>query len=402
MLLEGNFYHVILGIEVGKFIATPVVILFKIMGAKLGIICLCALIIACFIPLLFISLHTHTWQTLTLTSLLIVLLGSICGCLIQEQTIFKQQLEEASKSSYDYRELTSDLLLFGSLIQRFHSLLRDAYRRNSSLNEQVAEIRYSSEQVTQSALAVSANVNKQSESTHHSAAAITQMSHSLKEVVEKIVKVNESSSQVRELAETGNSELTLLAAQISQVKQEASDTLAAIEELNKNSEQVLNLTASIENIAEQTNLLALNASIEAARAGDMGRGFAVVADEVRALAAVSKETATNIIGGIEAVQSKTNNVKASMQKVAILSEDCTQKADNTARVIQDICDESDLVQQQVTEVSANTEQQSVATQEISSRLDEVVQVAQANADIAEQTTELAGHLKNVTKTKQAA
>jgi methyl-accepting chemotaxis protein len=184
--------------------------------------------------------------------------------------------------------------------------------------------------------------------------------------------------------------------EITKVKQEASDTLHAIQELNKNSEEVLTLSSAIETIAEQTNLLALNASIEAARAGEMGRGFAVVADEVRNLAGSSKTTAVDIINSIQLVTDKSANVSSNMQKVVELSESCSEKADGTNEVLKDIFAESDQVQQQIEIVSANTEQQSVATKDISKHLSEVVEIAQENAEIAKQTSELAGHLKTIT------
>jgi methyl-accepting chemotaxis protein len=386
----------------GKIIAYPVVTLLKIAGLKFGIISITLLVFIAITSLLFLNIEQQGSLPVFIGLGLMGLLLSTCCYLDHEIHLFKQQIHQASQSSNDYRDLKSDDLLFGSLAQQFHSLLRAAHRRHSALNEQVAEIRYSSQQVTQSALAVSANVNKQSESTRHSAVAINQMSHSMLEVLEKVVKVNDSAEQARKLAKDGITQLSDLSCYISQVEQQTSDTLAAIQDLNKNSERVLSLTAAIEKIAEQTNLLALNASIEAARAGDLGRGFAVVADEVRTLATVCKDTAANIINSIEAVRTRSDSVQNNMQAVAKLSKSCARKANHTQIVMQDIYNESDKVQQQIIVVSANTEQQSIATKEISARLDEVVQIAKSNADIADQTTELAGHLKNVTQPQQAA
>jgi methyl-accepting chemotaxis protein len=251
--------------------------------------------------------------------------------------------------------------------------------------------------VTQSALAVSKNVASQSESTHLSAAAITQMSSSLQEVVDKTSEAGDSATKACTLSHKGKAQLTELSVEIERVKKEAADTLTAIQELNKNSDEVLTLTGAIEKIAEQTNLLALNASIEAARAGEMGRGFAVVADEVRTLASVSKKAASDIINSINAVRTRSSNVSVNMSKVFELSESCSNKACEANDILSDIFIESTHVQQQIVIISSNAEQQSIATKEISKHLSEVVEVAQANSQIAEQTTLLAEHLKHVTK-----
>ncbi|WP_425352505.1 methyl-accepting chemotaxis protein [Alkalicoccus urumqiensis] len=77
-----------------------------------------------------------------------------------------------------------------------------------------------------------------------------------------------------------------------------------VEEMQRISKSISEMTGQIENIAEQTNLLALNASIEAARAGEAGKGFAVVADEVRKLAENSKTITQSIIA--LALESTTN------------------------------------------------------------------------------------------------
>jgi methyl-accepting chemotaxis protein len=70
--------------------------------------------------------------------------------------------------------------------------------------------------------------------------------------------------------------------------------VAAMNQIETASREVLSVTDLIDQIAAKTNLLALDATIEAARAGDAGRGFAVVASEVRALAHQAADAAREI------------------------------------------------------------------------------------------------------------
>ncbi|MFL0805167.1 MAG: hypothetical protein K6L81_15750 [Agarilytica sp.] len=78
-------------------------------------------------------------------------------------------------------------------------------------------------------------------------------------------------------------------------------------------QNISNLTSTVNSIADQTNLLALNAAIEAARAGEHGRGFAVVADEVRGLAARSAEAASEIQGIVSEVVDGASHIDSTVQ-----------------------------------------------------------------------------------------
>ena len=71
--------------------------------------------------------------------------------------------------------------------------------------------------------------------------------------------------------------------------------------------------SSVSRIAEQTNLLALNASIEAARAGPAGRGFAVVAAEVAKLAEQTQTAADDVVRLTEAVTTRVATTTRAME-----------------------------------------------------------------------------------------
>ncbi len=57
----------------------------------------------------------------------------------------------------------------------------------------------------------------------------------------------------------------------------------AIKAIRSTSEQIHEITQTIEDIANETRLLSLNASVEASRAGEAGKGFSIVASEIRDL-----------------------------------------------------------------------------------------------------------------------
>ncbi|MEP0356510.1 methyl-accepting chemotaxis protein [Paraglaciecola sp.] len=378
----------------------PVMLMFKLMNVKATLVSIWFITLFSILFLIQNEFYSHYAIDIFIGGLVIWLITASFLCITNDLHNFEVQLSQAAKPEHDYRELSSNTIFFDGLINQFQTLVREADRRIAELKEQVAEIRYSSKQVTESALAVSDNVAKQSDSTNLSAAAVTQMSNSLQDVVAKISTVECAASKACDLAKGGTTQLNDLGTEVDIVTQEAAQTLSAIKELNKSSEHVLTLTNDIQKIAEQTNLLALNASIEAARAGEQGRGFAVVADEVRSLASVSQETATNIIGSMGGVTKRSASVETSMSKVFKLTQACVKKADEAKHNLTDIYSESDQVKFQISVISSNTEQQSIATKEISKHLSEVVEIAQANAQIAEQTTELAGHLKNVTSSNK--
>lgn len=108
---------------------------------------------------------------------------------------------------------------------------------------------------------------------------------------EQAASTEELSSSVEELASTvrQNADNTVLADQLSRrVEQNAQKCMAAVAETTASMKEIVSRILIIEEIARQTNLLALNAAIEA------GKGFAVVASEVRKLAERSSQAAAEI------------------------------------------------------------------------------------------------------------
>src|SRR5699024_2848124 len=109
-----------------------------------------------------------------------------------------------------------------------------------------------------------------------------------------------------------------------------------IEQLDKNSNEIVQIVDMITDIAEQTNLLALNAAIEAARAGEHGQGFAVVSEEIRKLADESKNSADQITALINSISGDTKKAVVRMNEGRKETESGAQMAVTVDKVFQSI------------------------------------------------------------------
>jgi methyl-accepting chemotaxis protein len=109
------------------------------------------------------------------------------------------------------------------------------------------------------------------------AAGSEEMSASIREISETMVKSKQTSGRAVGQVNTAN---------------------AQAERLDQAAKAMEGIVGLIGDITGQINLLALNATIESARAGEAGRGFAVVAGEVKNLAGQAKQATDRITAEI--------------------------------------------------------------------------------------------------------
>ncbi len=148
--------------------------------------------------------------------------------------------------------------------------------------------------------------------------------------------------------------------------------VAAMDGIEKSSQEIGQIIGVIDEIAFQTNLLALNAGVEAARAGDAGRGFAVVASEVRALAQRSADAAKEI----------KRLITTSGRQVA----DGVNLVGDAGNALERISRQVSEINTVVAEIAASAQEQAAGLSEVNIAINQMDQMTQQNAAMVEETT----------------
>jgi methyl-accepting chemotaxis protein len=176
---------------------------------------------------------------------------------------------------------------FENMLANLNTIMFELKHSVFSLNSATTEILATTTQVASSASQTSSAVAQTS-------ASIEEIKQTAKASSAKAVQTTESTNKAMEIAKSGTQGLIENMQGLVQIKEKMDLIASNIILLSQQSQQIGEITSTVEDIANQSNMLAVNASIEAVKAGEQGKGFSVVAIELKNLSEQSKQGAKQV------------------------------------------------------------------------------------------------------------
>ncbi len=253
---------------------------------------------------------------------------------------------------------------FAALAHDFNGAAAKLSDLTCNVRRSVETIKQNADEISQSARDLSARSEQQASSLRETAAAMDEITGTVREGATNAASANAAMAEARNAAEQGGEVVR--------------KSVEAMNGIDKASREIADIISVIDGIAFQTNLLALNAGVEAARAGEAGKGFAVVASEVRALAQRSADAASDVKTRI---LSAINHVQSGVQLVG-----------ETGQALNKIIDRVGSVSTIMDTIARASDHQAQSLGQVNIAINEMDGVTQQNAAMVEESTAAANLL----------
>ncbi len=318
----------------------------------------------------------------------------------QETTAQKQEKERLQGQAIEMlvqiegaRE--GDLTVRAAMVEGELGAIADAFNATiDSLKKLAARVNSVTADVTQGVQDSEASVRSLSAAALDQAEQLGQALDRVVEISESIGRVARSSQeaariarQATEASRDGDAAMDRTVVSMDNIRTAVANTAKKAKRLAESAQEISQILAIVSGISEKANLLAFNASIEAARAGEQGQGFRQVADEVRGLAGQVSESARDIEQLVGSIQQETAGAIDGLEVCTAEVVNGTQLVSHTKQTLQGLTELSRDIDRYLQDISANTVEQTEASQTVNQTVEAVSQIARNTSDEARSVVE---------------
>ena len=273
-----------------------------------------------------------------------------------------------------------------------NKMVQDILRISDSVKEEVSDTDSLIDNLRESSSVVHTSIKEISDRTQETVLSVQEQSKmtelinsAINETAENAKIMVEAAADSTKMMEDSMQSIKSIRESAEQIGQTNSHVAERMEELQKKSIEVQQITEVIFTISSQTNLLALNASIESARAGEAGRGFSVVADQIRTLSEETRQSTEKIAGivqelgqhaqdatdivatSIEAMNKQNGMVEAVADNFGTVRDNIdvlTKRVEDINAKIENLVESNNGIIENIYNLSASSEQVSVSAKEV--------------------------------------
>jgi len=338
-------------------------------------------------------------DTATKDVIFLILPIIILGAIYIAQAMINDKADERELLNKKRIEVANEKLSL--LNEEIKDSVATASTINNQLNHDMEQTDEASEHMLTTVKEMTQAIESQSFSVQDINERINSINTDIGFVNDSVQNTNLSVMQTKKTILAAENEVSLLRNVVNELEAVIQNNVVSATKLNEKSQNISDIIQVISEISDQTNLLSLNAAIEAARAGEHGKGFAVVAEEIKKLALQTSTSAGEVARILEEIRIETGNTvkqtNNSKEKI-ILSQEATGKVskaftsisednDNVveqselaANRITKLREDTDVIVEEVANVSAISEQNSASIQEVLSQIEIVKEMLDMNKE----------------------
>ena len=246
-------------------------------------------------------------------------------------------------------------------------------------------------------------VSDQSVGAAEQASAVSEATSSIEQIRaisiqtrEKATALGQAAERTRNEGERGMETADQTVDGMEAIREKVEGIAENILALSQQTQQIGEITGTVNNLAQQLKMLALNASIEAAKAGEAGKGFAVVATEVKDLAEQSQQATEQVHKILQDIQHATDRAVMATEegsKGVDQGMELVKQAGEAVRNLTEVIRETALASQQivaaVSQEAAGIDQITVAMSEINKATAQFVTSTEQTKTAANEMGEMA-------------